>query len=151
MHLPPMIVRMREACPGQSTSVNCRLSYCLSPQDSLRCSGKGTVNALKPRSSVMPRSLDWGFLSKAAVDAVLLSARARDVFPLSTWPRTPTLKFSVLGRLESAITGIVGLQTQCADFELLTAALLVQPNQLNIKLSVNQMYLIWWNLIIFTN
>lgn len=59
----------------------------------------GTVKELKPRSSVIPRSLDCGFLSKAAVDAVLLSARAKDVFPLSTCPSTPTLKFSVWGRL----------------------------------------------------
>ncbi len=108
-HLPPIIVRMREACPGQSTSVNCRLSYCLSPLDSFSCPGNGTVNALKPRSSVMPRSLDCGFLSKAAVEAVLLSARARDVFPLSTWPRTPTLKFRVLGGLGSAMTAAARL------------------------------------------
>jgi hypothetical protein len=33
-----------------------------------------TENELNPRSSVMPRSLLCGFLSKAAVDATVLSA-----------------------------------------------------------------------------
>lgn len=104
-HSPPIIVRMREACPGQSTRVNCRLSYCFCPPPSRRWSGRSTVKEEKPRSSVIPLSRDWGFLSKAAVDAVLLSALASDVFPLSTCPSTPTLKFSVLTWLsaESAI------------------------------------------------
>ena len=45
----------------------------------------------KPRSRVMPRSLDCGCLSKAAVEPVVESARASDVLPESTCPRTPTL------------------------------------------------------------
>lgn len=53
----------------------------------------------KPRSSVIPLSRDCGFLSKAAVDAVLLNALASDVFPLSTCPSTPMLKFNVFVRL----------------------------------------------------
>lgn len=94
---PPMIVRIREACPGQSTKVNCRLSYCCCwPPLSRRWSGRSTVKEEKPRSSVIPLSRDCGFLSKAAVEAVLLSALASDVFPLSTCPSTPTLKFNVL-------------------------------------------------------
>lgn len=97
---PPMMVLMREAWPGQSTRVNWRLSYCC-PPPSCRGSGKSTVKEEKPRSSVMPRSRDCGFLSNAAVEAVLLSALASDVFPLSTCPSTPTLKFSVLVRLWS--------------------------------------------------
>lgn len=93
---PPMIVRMSEACPGQSTRVNCRLSHCFWPPLPRRWSGRSTVKEEKPRSSVIPLSRDWGFLSKAAVDAVLLSALASEVFPLSTCPSTPTLKFNVL-------------------------------------------------------
>jgi len=68
-----MIVRIREACPGQSTRVNWRLSYGCCPPLSRRWSGKSTVKEEKPRSSVIPRSRDCGFLSKAAVEAVLLS------------------------------------------------------------------------------
>lgn len=121
-----MMVLMREACPGQSTRVNCRLSHCgpspsplwppLSPPlDSSRCPGRSTVKEEKPRSRVIPRSRDCGFLSKAAVDAVLLSALANDVFPLSTWPRTPTLKFRVLMGLcvESDIVRNEGSFTYC--------------------------------------
>lgn len=96
-----MIVRIREACPGQSTNVNCRLSYCCWPPESRRRSGRSTVKEEKPRSSVIPLSRDCGFLSKAAVEAVLLSALASEVFPLSTCPSTPTLKFKVLVRLSA--------------------------------------------------
>lgn len=96
-----MIVRIREACPGQSTRVNCRLSYCCCFPMSRRWSGRSTVKEEKPRSSVMPLSRDCGFLSKAAVEAVLLRDLASDVFPLSTCPSTPTLKFSVLTRLSA--------------------------------------------------
>lgn len=39
----------------------------------------------------MPRSLDWGCLSKAAVERVVERAATREVLPLSTWPKTPTL------------------------------------------------------------
>lgn len=114
---PPIIVRMSEACPGQSTRVNCRLSYCFWPPLSRTWSGRSTVKEEKPRSSVIPLSRDWGFLSKAAVDAVLLSALASEVFPLSTCPSTPTLKFNVLMWL-SAESDILSHSrtTFCAPF-----------------------------------
>lgn len=89
---PPIIVLIRDAWPGQSTSVNCRTSYGYF----FKCSGIGTRNEEKPRSSVIPRSLLWGFLSNDAVEAVELRALARAVFPLSIWPRTPMLKFRTL-------------------------------------------------------
>ena len=54
----------------------------------------------------MPLSRDCGFLSKAAVDAVLLSDLASEVLPLSTCPRTPTLKFSVLVVLQQ-VTSVI--------------------------------------------
>lgn len=63
--------------PGQSTSV-----YWTLPNLSLRWSGLSTAKELKPRSRVIPRSLDWGFLSKAAVLAMVLILWARDVLPL---------------------------------------------------------------------
>ena len=37
----------------------------------------------------------WGFLSNAAVLAVVLRALTREVLPESTWPRTPTLKLNM--------------------------------------------------------
>mmetsp|Transcript_4868 Transcript_4868/g.11926 ORF Transcript_4868/g.11926 Transcript_4868/m.11926 type:complete len:328 (+) Transcript_4868:172-1155(+) len=77
---PPMMVRMSEAWPGQSTSVNCSSSY----GRCCRCSGIGTENDEKPRSSVMPRSRDWGCLSSAAVDSLVDRAATKLVFPLST-------------------------------------------------------------------
>ena len=61
---PPMIVLMRDACPGQSTRVNCKIW----PGSCCRCSGMGTVNEEKPRSRVIPLSLLCGCLSRAAVD-----------------------------------------------------------------------------------
>nr|KAF6422812.1 hypothetical protein HJG63_008613 [Rousettus aegyptiacus] len=42
----------------------------------------------------MPRSRLCGCLSKAAVEAVVLSARASAVLPLSMWPSTPTFTFN---------------------------------------------------------
>ena len=48
--------------------------------------GIGNVNALKPRSSVIPRCCDCGFLSRAAVESEVLRALTSDVLPLSTWP-----------------------------------------------------------------
>ena len=94
---PPMMVRMREACPGQSTSVICSsapYSGSVPCGAGLRRSGSGTEKHEKPRSSVMPRSRLCGCLSKAAVEAVVLSARASAVLPLSMWPRTPTFTFT---------------------------------------------------------
>jgi len=99
---PPITVRISEACPGQSTRVNCTCASWASPADR-RWDGSGTQNDEKPRSSVIPRSLLCGFLSKHAVLATVLSAFARLVFPLSTWPSTPTLKFKTMF-FASAIT-----------------------------------------------
>jgi len=45
----------------------------------------------KPRSRVIPRSWDWGCLSRLAVDRWVDRARTKEVFPESTWPMTPTL------------------------------------------------------------
>ncbi|MPC14243.1 hypothetical protein E2C01_007002 [Portunus trituberculatus] len=59
------------------------------------CSGASTTKELKPKSIVMPLSLDCGFLSKHAVLATVLRALAREVLPLSTCPSTPMLKFRV--------------------------------------------------------
>jgi len=67
---PPMTVRMSEAWPGQSTSVNCSTSAA-SPASA---GGNGTQKDEKPRSSVIPRSLLCGFLSSAAVDSWVDSA-----------------------------------------------------------------------------
>lgn len=50
--LPPMIVRMSDACPGQSTSVIC---ICLNDV-SVKCSGTSIINDENPRSKVMPRA-----------------------------------------------------------------------------------------------
>ena len=41
------------------------------------------MNAENPRSRVIPLSFDYGFLSKLAVDATVLNALQRDVFPES--------------------------------------------------------------------
>lgn len=45
---------MREACPGQSTNVNCSAPQHVAP---LMSSGASVEKLLKPRSSVIPRSL----------------------------------------------------------------------------------------------
>lgn len=62
---PPMIVRMSDACPGQSTKVNCRYSYLIYLSNLV---GTLVKNAEKPRSRVMPLYCDCGFLSRLAVD-----------------------------------------------------------------------------------
>ena len=49
---------------------------------------------LKPRSSVIPRAMDSGFLSRDAVESNVESDLTREVFPLSTCPKTPTFTFS---------------------------------------------------------
>jgi hypothetical protein len=51
---PPMIVRMSEAWPGQSTRVNCSSSAYTLPT---KRGGSGTVNDEKPKSRVIPLSL----------------------------------------------------------------------------------------------
>ena len=87
---PPIIVLIRDAWPGQSTSVNCRycyFSYCYSRVGTL------VKKAEKPRSRVMPLSWDCGFLSKLAVEVTSLNMRHSEVLPESTWPSTPTLMF----------------------------------------------------------
>mmetsp|Transcript_42690 Transcript_42690/g.71239 ORF Transcript_42690/g.71239 Transcript_42690/m.71239 type:complete len:370 (+) Transcript_42690:70-1179(+) len=91
---PPMMVRMSDACPGQSTSVNWRKSLF---SDAFKSSGVGTVKPENPKSSVIPRSALCGCLSSEAVDSIVLSARARLVFPLSTCPRMPTFTLKVDG------------------------------------------------------
>ena len=53
------------------------------------------MNAENPKSRVMPLSLDWGFLSKLAVEATVLIALHKDVFPESIWPNTPMLIFNI--------------------------------------------------------
>lgn len=95
--LPPMMVRMREACPGQSTNVNCS-----SPGPGPSCGGSAVRRQEKPRSSVMPRARLCGARSKAAVEPVVLSARARAVLPLSMWPNTPTFTLRTRGGAEPA-------------------------------------------------
>ena len=94
---PPIMVRMSEACPGQSTNVNWTVRSC--GASSCSRAGAATLKLLKPRSMVMPRSCDCGFLSKLAVLATELSAHASDVLPLSMWPSTPTLKLSTLSSI----------------------------------------------------
>lgn len=93
LYLPPIIVRIKEACPGQSTKVYWSRWHVGAA--SRRWSGMSTENEEKPKSRVMPRSLLWGFLSKLAVLSTVLSALDKLVFPLSTWPSTPTLKLKV--------------------------------------------------------
>ncbi len=84
---PPMIVFSNEPWPGQSTKVNCK--YCSFAL--LNFSGILVRKAEKPRSRVMPRYWDWGFLSKDAVDVISLNILHNEVFPESTCPNTPTL------------------------------------------------------------
>ena len=90
---PPIIVFIRLACPGQSTKVNWIYSnpFTFSLCFSINQEGIFTTNAENPKSSVMPLSLLWGFLSKPAVDAIVLSALHKEVLPLSMCPNTPIL------------------------------------------------------------
>ena len=53
----------------------------------------GRMKKEKPISRVMPRCLLCGFLSKQAVDWVVLKSFVKLVLPLSMCPSTPTLKF----------------------------------------------------------
>ena len=106
MEAPPITVFMRLAWPGQSTNVNymCSTPFSFSGSLSRSQSGTATTNAEKPRSSVMPRSFDYGLLSKLAVDVTVLRARQRDVFPESIWPSTPTLMFKILDGSTEALS-----------------------------------------------
>jgi hypothetical protein len=76
---PPIIVLINEACPGQSTSVNC-----ISEAGIPISGGTGREKDENPRSRVIPRSTLCGFLSNAAVLAWVLKVFASEVFPLST-------------------------------------------------------------------
>ena len=95
---PPIIVLIKEAWPGQSTKVNCKYCYFSYPSNLV---GTLVKKAEKPRSRVIPLYCDWGFLSKLAVEVTSLRMRHSDVFPESTWPRTPTLMLRhLLGWIE---------------------------------------------------
>ena len=89
-----MMVLINEACPGQSTNVNCTPEYFALTLASTS-GGKSAVNEEKPKSKVMPRAALCGCLSKLAVLNTLDSALARDVLPLSMCPKIPTLMFSI--------------------------------------------------------
>ena len=97
---PPIMVFMRLACPGQSTRVNYKYSYCyktgFSAWIARNHSGMAIINAEKPKSKVIPLSWDCGFLSKPAVEAIVLKALHKLVLPESMWPNTPMLIFSIL-------------------------------------------------------
>lgn len=93
---PPIIVLISDACPGQSTSVNWR--YLLGSWCSIGW-GMRVKKEEKPRSRVIPRSLDWGLLSREAVEATWVSTRQMEVLPESTCPSTPTLMFRQSGGL----------------------------------------------------
>lgn len=75
--------------------------------------GKGRVNEENPRSRVMPRSLDCGCLSRAAVERVVDRAATRLVLPLSTWPKTPMLMLHVEGRRGGGRRGEVDMWITC--------------------------------------
>lgn len=85
---PPIIVRIREAWPGQSTRVNWKYFYLTFIYNS---SETRVINDENPKSRVIPLYLDWGLLSRLAVDATCVRTRQIDVLPESTWPSTPTL------------------------------------------------------------
>lgn len=87
---PPIIVLIKDAWPGQSTNVNWRyfsFIFVSNYSDTL------VINDEKPRSNVMPLSLDWGLLSRLAVEATWVKTLQMEVLPESTWPKTPTLIF----------------------------------------------------------
>lgn len=64
---PPIIVRNKEACPGQSTNVNCKYYYFTLPS---KIWGILVWKAENPRSRVIPLSWDWGCLSREAVEVI---------------------------------------------------------------------------------
>ena len=51
-------------------------------------------NDEKPKSKVIPLYLDWGLLSKLAVDAIYVKTLQIEVLPESTCPNTPTFMFT---------------------------------------------------------
>lgn len=53
------------------------------------------MNAENPKSNVIPLSFDYGFLSKPAVEAIVLIALQRLVLPESMWPNTPIFIFNI--------------------------------------------------------
>ncbi len=53
------------------------------------------MNAENPKSKVIPLSLDYGFLSKLAVEATVLNDLQRDVLPESMCPKTPKFIFNI--------------------------------------------------------
>lgn len=64
---PPMMVFIKEACPGQSTNVNWKYYYLIYLSNLV---GTLVKKAEKPRSSVIPLSWDCGFLSRLAVEVI---------------------------------------------------------------------------------
>lgn len=78
---PPMMVLISEACPGQSTNVNCKY-YSFTSFSSL--TGSRVKKAEKPRSRVIPLSCDCGFLSRLAVEVTRLRILQMEVLPEST-------------------------------------------------------------------
>lgn len=64
---PPIIVFIKEACPGQSTNVNWKNYYFMILSNLI---GTLVKNAENPRSRVIPLSCDCGFLSRLAVEVI---------------------------------------------------------------------------------
>lgn len=64
---PPMIVLSSDPWPGQSTSVNWRYYYLTLVANFY---GIRVRNAENPKSRVIPRYWDWGFLSREAVEVI---------------------------------------------------------------------------------
>lgn len=61
----------------------------------------------------MPRWRDWEDLSREAVERSVDRVFTRDVFPLSTWPKTPTFRFRIrLGSIDFRVLA----ETVCAIF-----------------------------------
>lgn len=82
-----MIVFSKDPWPGQSTKVNCKYCYLTLFSNFY---GIFVKNAENPKSKVIPLYCDCGFLSSDAVDVISLNILHKDVFPESTWPKTPT-------------------------------------------------------------
>ena len=110
-----MMVLINEACPGQSTKVNWICSYCEIFGSVAKCAGMGRVKEEKPRSRVIPRCCDCGFLSNAAVDSDVERERTRDVLPASTWPKMPTFILRILLR-SAASVDMTRNKPRCGNF-----------------------------------
>ena len=103
MLAPPIIVFIKDAWPGQSTRVN----WMKSRESGIECfkrnqEGMRMMKAEKPRSSVIPRAYDCGFLSNPAVDAIVDRALHREVFPESICPRIPRLMLRILAGFDKS-------------------------------------------------